>query len=86
MPRTPIHPGEHLAELLAELGIAAAEAARHLGVPVRRVTELLRGKAPITDDIAVRLAGWFGTSVQFWMNLQTLYDVRLTRRAPSAGR
>jgi len=86
MPRTPIHPGEHLAEELSELGISAAEAAHQLGVPVRRVTKLLSGEARITDDIAARLAVWFGTSPQFWMNLQIIHDVRVTCRAPWAGR
>jgi antitoxin HigA-1 len=86
MARTAIHPGEHLAEALVELGMSAADAARRLDMPVTRVTEILDGKAPVTSDVAVRFATWLGTSAQFWMNLQTLYDERVTRRAPSAGR
>jgi antitoxin HigA-1 len=86
MPRTPIHPGEHLAEEFNELGISATEAALYLDMPVARITEILNGKGRITDDIAVRLAGWFGTSAQFWMNLQQIYESRLSGRAPSAGR
>jgi antitoxin HigA-1 len=86
MARTAIHPGEHLAEELHELGISEAEAAWHLELPVTCVTELISGRRRITSDIAARLALWFGTSAQFWMNLQTIYDARVTRRAPSAGR
>jgi len=86
MARTPIHPGEHLAEEFSELGISTAEAARHLGIPATRVTEILNGEGSITSDVAARLASWFNTSTQFWLNLQQLYESRLTSRAPSAGR
>jgi antitoxin HigA-1 len=85
MARSPIHPGEHLAEELAELGLSTAETARHLRLPRARVTEILSGELSITSDIAARLANWFGTSAQFWMNLQQLYDERISR-APSAKR
>ena len=84
MARAPIHPGEHLAEQLSKLGISAAEAAQHLDMPVARVTEILNREGRVTSDIAARLAGWFGTSPQFWLNLQQLYDSRVNRRAPSA--
>ena len=75
-----IHPGEHLAEELKELGISAAELARQLDVPTNRITEILNGRRAITGDTALRLAHFFGTSAQFWLNLQSLYEVRLAER------
>ncbi len=77
MPRTPIHPGEHLAEELRELGITAAELSRQIDVPVNRITGIIHGQRGITADTALRLGHWFGTSPQFWMNLQQLYELRL---------
>src|ERR1700746_549884 len=77
MARTPIHPGEHLAEELAEVGLSAAELSRQIDVPVNRVTGIINGQRGITADTALRLAHWFGTSPQFWMNLQQLYGLRL---------
>jgi antitoxin HigA-1 len=76
MPRTAIHPGEHLAEELRELGVTAAELARQIDVPVNRVTSIINGQRGITADTALRLAHWFGTTPQFWMNLQQLYELR----------
>ena len=75
-----IHPGQHLAEELVTLGISAAELARHLKVPTNRVTAILNGQRAITGDTALRLAHLFGTSAQFWLNLQTLYELRLAER------
>ena len=77
MPRTPVHPGEHLAEELRELGITAAELSRQIDVPVNRITGIIHGQRGITADTALRLAHWFGTTPQFWMNLQQLYELRL---------
>ena len=77
MPRTPVHPGEHLAEELRELGISAAELSRQIDVPVNRITGIIHGQRGITADTALRLGHWFGTSPQFWMNLQQLYELRL---------
>ena len=77
MPRTPIHPGEHLAEELRELGVSAAELSRQIDVPVNRITGIIHGQRGITADTALRLGHWFGTSPQFWMNLQQLYELRL---------
>src|SRR5256885_10691718 len=77
MPRTPIHPGEHLAEELRELGITAAELSRQIDVPVNRITGIIHGQRGVTADTALRLANWFGTSPQFWMNLQQLYELRV---------
>ena len=80
MARTPIHPGEHLAEELKALGIAAAELARQIDVPTNRVTEIMNGERAITADTALRLGHWFGTSAEFWLNLQKLYELRLAQR------
>ena len=77
MPRTPIHPGEHLAEELRELGISAAELSRQIDVPVNRITGIIHGQRGVSADTALRLGHWFGTSPQFWMNLQQLYELRL---------
>src|ERR1700761_4860509 len=75
--RTPIHPGEHLADEMRELGITAAELSRQIDVPVNRITGIIHGQRGITADTALRLGHWFGTSPQFWMNLQQLYELRL---------
>ena len=80
MARTPIHPGEHLAEELKELGISAAELARQIDVPVNCVTGIINGQRSVTADTALRLGHWFGTSPEFWLNLQTLYELRLARQ------
>jgi addiction module HigA family antidote len=80
MPIIAIHPGEHLAEELKELNMSAAELARQLKVPTNRVTEILNGQRSITGDTALRLAHFFGTSAQFWLNLQSLYELRLAER------
>jgi len=84
MPRSPIHPGEHLAEELRELGITAAELARQIEVPVNRVTGIINGQRGITADTALRLGHWFGTSPQFWMNLQQQYELRLAEQEVGA--
>lgn len=66
----------HLAEELKELGISAAELARQVDVPVNRVTGIINGQRGITADTALRLGHWFGTSPEFWLNLQKLYELR----------
>jgi addiction module HigA family antidote len=80
MPLTAIHPGEHLAEELKELGMSAAELARQLDVPTNRVTEILNGRRAITGDTALRLAHFFGTTAEFWLNLQSLYELRVAQK------
>ena len=80
MARTPIHPGEHLAEELKELGISAAELSRQIKVPVNRVTGIINRRRAITADTALRLGHWFSTSPEFWLNLQKLYELRLARQ------
>ena len=77
---TAIHPGEHLAEELKELGMSAAELARKLDVPTNRVTFILNGQRAVTGDTALRLAHFFGTSAEFWLNLQSLYEIRLAQK------
>ena len=72
-----IHPGEHLAEELDALDMSAAELARRLKVPTNRVTAIMNGQRAISGDTALRLAHFFGTSPQFWLNLQNLYEIRL---------
>jgi addiction module HigA family antidote len=74
---TAIHPGEHLAGELGALDMSAAELARKLDVPTNRVTQILNGTRAITGDSALRLAHFFGTSAQFCLNLQSLYDLRI---------
>ncbi len=76
---TAIHPGEHLAEELKALGMSAAELARKIDVPTNRVTQMLNGTHAITGDTALRLGHFFGTSAEFWLNLQSLYDLRLAQ-------
>ena len=76
---TAIHPGEHLAEELKALDMSAAELARRLDVPTNRITQILNGTRAITGDTALRLAHFFGTSAEFWLNLQSLYELRLAQ-------
>jgi antitoxin HigA-1 len=75
-----IHPGEHLSEELQTLGMSAAELARKLGVPTNRITQILNGQRAVTGDTALRLAHFFGTSPEFWLNLQSLYELRLAQQ------
>ncbi len=84
MTLTAIHPGEHLAEELDALDMSAAELARKMNVPTNRVTQILNGTRSVTGDTALRLGHFFGTSAQFWLNLQSLYDLRLAQE--KAGR
>ena len=76
---TALHPGEHLAEELKVLDMSAAELARQLDVPTNRITQILNGTRAITGDTALRLAHFFGTSAEFWLNLQSLYEIRLAQ-------
>jgi addiction module HigA family antidote len=80
MGRSAIHPGEHLAEQLNELGLSAAGLARQIKVPTNRITEILNGRRAVTGDTALRLGHFFGTSAEFWMNLQKLYELRLAEQ------
>jgi addiction module HigA family antidote len=79
MARTPIHPGEILADELEDLGLSAAELARLIDVPSNRISQILAGKRNITADTALRLGRYFGTSPDLWMNLQKTYELDLAR-------
>lgn len=74
----PIHPGEILLEeFMKPLGISQNQMARDLNVPPRRINEIIHGKRGITIDTAMRLARSLGTSVEFWINLQTHYELEV---------
>lgn len=76
----PIHPGEVLLEdFINGFDITQNKVAVSIGVPPRRINEIVHGKRSITADTAVRLARYFGTSAEFWMNLQSEYEIRLSR-------
>jgi addiction module HigA family antidote len=77
MPRQLIHPGEILSDELAELSLTASALARQIKVPPNRISQIIQGKRAITGDTALRLGHWFGTNPQFWLNLQSQYDLRL---------
>lgn len=80
MARAAIHPGEHLAEQLEALNMSAAELGRQLKVPTNRITHIINGDRAVTGDTALRLAHFFGTSAEFWLNLQKLYELRLAEQ------
>ena len=74
----PIHPGEVLMEDFIEgFGITQNKLAVSIGVPPRRINEIVHGKRAITPDIALRLGRYFGVDPQFWLNLQTRYDLEV---------
>ncbi len=83
--REPIHPGETLREDLDALGMSAAELARRIEVPVNRISQILNGRRAVTGDTALRLGRFFGTSGEFWLNLQKLYELRLAERENGAA-
>ncbi|MCZ2156419.1 MAG: HigA family addiction module antidote protein [Bryobacterales bacterium] len=76
----PIHPGEMLRDELEARGLSMNQLARGLCVPMNRISAIVNGKRAITADTALRLARFFGTSAQMWMNLQTDYDLKVTAR------
>lgn len=78
MARTPIHPGEVLADELAELAISASSLAREVKVPANRISQIIAGKRAISADTALRLGKWFGTGPRIWLNLQQAYELDLT--------
>ena len=80
----PVHPGEILREELDELGLSANALSRELGVPMNRVTMILNGQRGVSADTALRLARYFGTTPQLWMNLQKTWELR--RAEIDAGR
>jgi antitoxin HigA-1 len=76
----PVHPGEHLAEFLDEMGISQYRLAHDISVPPRRINEIVKGKRAVTADTALRLGRYFGMSAQFWMNLQDRYELEVAER------
>ena len=75
----PIHPGTHLAEMLEELEITQYRLARTVGVPPRRINEIVHGRRSITADTALRLGKALGMTPEFWLNLQRMYDLEVAR-------
>jgi addiction module HigA family antidote len=82
--RPAIHPGEILADELEEISVTPTELARQLRVPANRITQIVQGKRSITGDTALRLGHWFGMSAQFWLNLQSAYDIRVAGQTAGA--
>ena len=72
-----IHPGEYLAEILDELGMSQAEFARRIGVPAMRISHVVRGSRPVTAELALLFGRALGQSPQYWMNLQTTFDLKV---------
>ncbi len=72
-----VHPGEILKDELDELGITATEFARQIDVPPNRISQIIAGKRAVTGDTALRFGHWFGTEPQFWLNLQSAYEIRI---------
>ena len=71
----PIHPGEHLAEILEELGISQYRLAKTIGVAPRRINEIVHGRRSVTADTALRIGRALGMTAEFWLNLQSMYDL-----------
>jgi addiction module HigA family antidote len=80
MARTPIHPGEILADELEERGMSALALAKALHVPANRISQIISGKRGMTADTALRLSQLLGTTPEFWVNLQKSYELRLAEQ------
>ena len=80
MARTPIHPGDILSDELEEIGLSAKRLADAIEVPPNRLYQLLAGKRSMTADTALRLGRYFGMTADFWMNLQSAYELDLARQ------
>lgn len=81
----PTHPGEILKEELEERGISLNKLSRDIRIPLSRVSLITNGRRSVTADTALRLARYFGTSAQVWMNLQTAYDLEIAQRRTGAA-
>ena len=81
MARTPTHPGEHLKDAIDAAGISARQLALDIEVPANRITAILHGRRAVTADTALRLGRYFGTSAEFWLNLQQLFELRTAESA-----
>lgn len=82
----PIHPGEHLAEILDELGISQYRLAKAIGVPPIRISEIVRRRRSITADTALRVGTALGMTPEFWLNLQKMYDLEIARTSTDTSR
>jgi len=80
MRRSPVHPGQILADELKELGVNPTELSRQIEVPPNRLSQIIQGKRSITGDTALRLGHWFKSSAEFWLNLQSAYDLRVAEK------
>lgn len=78
--KDPIHPGEILADELAEIGMKPVELAARLGVPDNRIYQILHGRRRVTADTALRLGKFFNTGAEFWLNLQQAYELDSARQ------
>jgi len=79
-----VHPGDVLREELTEIGVSPSELARQIGVPANRISQIINRKRSVTGDTALRLGHWFKMSPQFWMNLQSQFDLVAAERAAGA--
>ena len=79
-----VHPGEILKDELDGLGVSPTEFARQIDVPPNRISQIIAGKRAVTGDTALRFGHWFGTEPQFWLNLQSAYEIRIAEE--KAGR
>jgi addiction module HigA family antidote len=75
----PIHPGEYIREALEDLGLTQAALAQALGVSTMRISHLVREERPVTAELALRLGQAFGQSPQYWLNLQSDYDLKMAK-------
>ena len=82
---TPTHPGEHLAEVLEELGISRYRLAKAIGVPPIRINDIVHCRRSITADTALRIGKALGMTPEFWLNLQRMYDLDLARASVDTG-
>ena len=80
MPYRALHPGKVLADELATIGVSPTELARQIDVPPNRISQIINCKRAITGDTAVRLAHWFGTRPDFWLNLQAAYELHQAQK------
>ena len=83
--RRAVHPGEVLKDELAEFDVTPTEFARQIGVPPNRISQIIAGKRSVTGDTALRLGHWFGVDPQFWLNLQSQFDLAAADRLAGAA-
>lgn len=85
MPSAAVHPGQMLHDQLQAIGVKPSELARQIDVPANRISQIINGKRAITGDTALRLAHWFKTAPDYWLGLQTSFDLQLAERAAGAA-